>query len=276
MAKRLDEVVQVLEGLWPLAGAEEWDEPGLVVGRADQEVSRIWLMVDATSESVNEAVDSGCDLIVAHHPLLLRGVTTVAESTAKGRVLSTLIRKGCALYSAHTNADVVPTGTSARIADLLGLVGPTPIVPATTAGHGLGRVGDLPSAMTLYDLASKLGEILPHTAVGPLVAGGPGREVTRVAVCAGAGDSLLGEPAVRGSDVYITSDLRHHPASEFLEQSGQETGPALINISHFAAEWLWLDVAAEELRRALGLEVTVSDVSTDPWTFQIQQLGKNL
>jgi putative NIF3 family GTP cyclohydrolase 1 type 2 len=125
----------------------------------------------------------------------------------------------------------------------------------------------------LYELAVRIGELIPQTALGPLVAGDPTRSVSRVALCAGAGDSLLSEPAVLASDVYITSDLRHHPASEFIEHGVLNQGPALINISHFAAEWLWLDVAAEQLRSTLGVSVVVSDLNTDPWNFQVQRVG---
>lgn len=274
MTTTLRDVLQVVENLWPEAGAEKWDEPGLVVGGLDHEVTKICLVVDVTSKSVTEALEGGADLIIAHHPLLLRGVTTVAESTAKGSLVSALIRSGCALYSAHTNADVVPTGTSARLAELLGIGKTEPIVSSHSPGHGIGRVGDLASPMSLYELASRLSAVIPQTAVGPVVAGDASRHVSRVAVCAGAGDSLLSEPAVLSSDVFITSDLRHHPASEFLELSEVSEGPALISISHFAAEWVWLDTAAEELRKALSVDVVVSDVSTDPWTFQIQQVGE--
>jgi len=274
MGKRtLSEVLEVVDRLWPAAGAEEWDTPGLVVGSLDQEISSIHLVVDVTPGSVQEALDQGADMIIAHHPLLLKGVTTVAESTYKGHIVATLIRGQCALYSAHTNADVVPRGTSSRLAELVGLTTHTPIVPGATPDSGLGRVGTLPTPQTLYELAVTLGEFLPQTAVGPAVSGDPEQSVSRVSVCAGAGDSLLGEEPVRSSDVYITSDLRHHPASEFREQGLLHGGPALINISHFAAEWLWLDVAAEQLHQELGLEVVVSDLNTDPWTFQVQRVG---
>jgi dinuclear metal center YbgI/SA1388 family protein len=269
----LQQVLQVIEELWPVAGAEEWDSPGLVVGSADQTISSIHLVVDVTRESVAEALSAGADLIVAHHPLLLRGVTTLAESTYKGSIVSALIRGNAALYSAHTNADVVPTGTSAVLADLLGLTDSTPITQGGGPGHGLGRVGNLATPLSLYELAVRCGELLPQTAVGPVVAGDPERMITRVAVCAGAGDSMLQDPSVMASDVFITSDVRHHPASEFLEQGSLNGGPALINISHFAAEWLWLEVAAQELRAKLGVTVVVSDLNTDPWTFQIQRVG---
>lgn len=275
MAKpTLESVLTQIATLWPESGAQEWDSPGLVVGSANQVIESIHLVVDVTPESIAEARDAGASLIIAHHPLLLRGVTTVAESTYKGHVVAELIRAGMALYSAHTNADVVPTGTSSRLADLIGLVAQEPLVPGSQPGHGLGRVGSLPAEMSLYELAVALGEVLPQTAVGPVVAGEPDARITRVAVCAGAGDSLLQEPAVMASDVYITSDLRHHPASEFREHAKPVGGPSLINISHFAAEWLWLDVAADELRALLGVEVTVSDLNTDPWTFQVQRVGE--
>ncbi|MGA0210807.1 MAG: Nif3-like dinuclear metal center hexameric protein [Pontimonas sp.] len=271
--KPLSEVVDILESLWPSSGAEEWDAPGLVVGSPDHMVSSVHLMVDATLDSIAEAVQDGADLIVAHHPLLLRGVTTVAESTYKGRVIADLIRGGVALYAAHTNADVVPTGTSAQLANLLELTDQVTLTESVTPGHGLGRVGTLPSPMSLYELAVKVGEFLPQTAVGPVVAGDAESMVSRVSVCAGAGDSLLDNPAVLSSDVYITSDLRHHPASEAREQAALVGGPSLINISHFAAEWLWLDQAAAELAKATGLSVTVSDVNTDPWSFQVHRVG---
>jgi dinuclear metal center YbgI/SA1388 family protein len=237
-------------------------------------IESIHLVVDVTPDTIAEAREAGAHLIISHHPLLLKGVTSVAESTYKGHAVAELIRAGIALYSAHTNADVVPTGTSSRLADLMGVVDHEPLVPGSQLGHGLGRVGSLPTEMSLYELAVALGEVLPQTAVGPVIAGEPDARVTRVAVCAGAGDSLLQEPAVLGSDVYITSDLRHHPASEFREHAKLFGGPSLITISHFAAEWLWLDAAAEELRALLGIEVTVSDLNTDPWTFQIQRVGE--
>jgi len=275
MAKpTLESVLAQVDTLWPESGAEEWDSPGLVVGSSQQPIASIHLVVDATPETIAEAREVGADLIIAHHPLLLRGVTSVAESTYKGHVVAELIRAGIELYSAHTNADVVPTGTSSRLADLIGVVGHEPVVPGSRPGHGLGRVGSLPEDMSLYELAVVLGEVLPQTAVGPVIAGEPDARVTRVAVCAGAGDSLLQEPAVLDSDVYITSDLRHHPASEFREHAKLFGGPSLITISHFAAEWLWLDGAAEELRSMLGVGVTVSELNTDPWTFQVHRVGE--
>jgi putative NIF3 family GTP cyclohydrolase 1 type 2 len=147
-----------------------------------------------------------------------------------------------------------------------------PITAGTTPDRGIGRVGRLAEPTTLGRLARQLGELLPATAGGIRVSGEYDRVVSTVALCGGAGDSLLREPAVLGSDVYITSDLRHHPASESRENARVAGGPALIDVSHWASEWLWLTVAAEQLREALpDLDVTVSDLRTDPWDFVVVQ-----
>jgi len=267
------EVNRVIETLWPLSGAEPWDAPGLLAGDPSATVERVHLAVDAVLDTVDEAIDAKADLLLVHHPLLLRGVTTVAEDRYKGAALSRLIRAGVALVAAHTNADVVETGTSAVIASRLGLVDVTPIVPSRDVPtRGIGRSGALASPLTLGKLAALLGEILPPTAGGIRVSGDFDQVVTTVALCGGAGDSLLSETAVQDADVYVTSDLRHHPASEARENARVGAGPALIDVSHWASEWLWLDTAAEELRKALpALTVTVSDLRTDPWDFVVVQ-----
>lgn len=268
----LAEVVGVTHELWPLAGAEEWDAPGLVVGETAAEVKRVLLVVDAVAATIAEAVESDIDLVISHHPLLLKGITSVAEDRYKGSIIARLIRGNCALLAAHTNADVVQNGVSDVIAQALNLKNVCPIQAGADPSTGIGRVGELPAATTLGALARTLADLLPPTAPGIRVAGDYDQAVGTVALCGGAGDSLLSEPAVRASDVYITSDLRHHPASESREQSLLGSGPALIDVSHWASEWLWLETAAAQLRAALPeVEFVVSDLRTDPWDFVVVQ-----
>jgi len=273
MSHTVAEVNAVAETLWPLSGTESWDAPGLLAGDPAHPVSSIHLAVDAVADSVDEAVAAGADLLLVHHPLLLRGVTTVAEDRYKGALLAKLIRADCALIAAHTNADVVESGTSAVFAQKLGLLDVRPISPsADHLSRGIGRVGRLAQPTTLGTLARALGDILPTTAGGIRVSGEFDAPVSTIALCGGAGDSLLSDPAVLGADVYITSDLRHHPASEARENARVAGGPALIDVSHWASEWLWLDTAAAQLREHLpGVTVTVSDLRTDPWDFVVIQ-----
>jgi dinuclear metal center YbgI/SA1388 family protein len=138
---------------------------------------------------------------------------------------------------------------------------------ATPSRAGLGRVGELPRALTLREFATLVTEVLPATAGGVRVAGDPGRPVQTVAVCGGSGGSLLPAAAAAGADVLLTSDLRHHPVSE----AGEFGGPALCEVAHYASEWPWLPVAADLLHRDLSasVQVAVSASCTDPWTWHV-------
>ncbi len=135
-----------------------------------------------------------------------------------------------------------------------------------SSAAGTGRVGLL-ERTTLAEFASSVSRALPDTAHGVRVAGNPERSVRRVAVCGGAGDFLLDEVARSDADVYVTSDLRHHPASEFVERGG----PALVDVAHWAAEWTWLPVVAARVRETLGdsVDTRVSTINTDPWNLRL-------
>lgn len=266
------QLIAAAESLWPTSGAEDWDRPGLIVGSPDNQVSKVLLSVDVTSELIDDAIAGGYDLVISHHPYLLKGVTSLAEDSLKGSVLSKAIRANVAIYAAHTNADITRTGVSATLANAFGLTDIEPLV-ATGAGIGHGRVGNLVQPLTLVDFSRLVAKALPATAAGLKVAGNPDSLVTRVALCGGAGDSFISDALSSGADVYVTSDLRHHPTQDARE-SASATGSdlALIDISHWAAESLWLDVASKELENAVsGVKFEVSDLRTDPWDFAVTQ-----
>ncbi|MFF3253889.1 Nif3-like dinuclear metal center hexameric protein [Actinacidiphila glaucinigra] len=273
---KLSDVIAALEALWPPAWAEQWDAVGLVCGDPDAEVGRVLFAVDPVREVVDEAIATGADLLVTHHPLYLRGTTTVAATGFKGRVVHTLIRNGIALHVAHTNADRADPGVSDALAEAVGLRVTGPLVPdpADPAGRrGLGRIGELPEPMTLADFARRAAAGLPATATGLRVAGDPERQVRTVAVCGGSGDSLFDDVRRAGVDVYLTADLRHHPASE-ARQAGP---PALVDAAHWATEWPWCEQAARRLDEVSelhgwALRTYVSRAVTDPWTAHAQAL----
>lgn len=269
--RTLGDLRRTAERFWPEATAESWDRVGLVTGRAAAPLRRVLLAVDAVDATVEEALDWDADALLTHHPLLLRGINSIAEDTAKGSLLARLIRGECALLAAHTNADQPEGGVSDVIARRLGLADAQPIVPmASDPSAGIGRMGELPAPETLRAFAERVAGIMPVTVSGVRVAGDPERSVQRVALLGGAGDSLLDHPLVRGADVYLTSDLRHHPAQESLEQSAVAGGPALVDVAHWASESLWLEGAAERLAAELpGVEFRVSARRTDPWAFSV-------
>ncbi|HEX4689012.1 MAG TPA: Nif3-like dinuclear metal center hexameric protein [Nocardioides sp.] len=373
LAPTLAEVVDLVHGWYPPGTADDWDAVGLAAGDPDAPVRRILLAVDPVLATAQEAAGWEADLLITHHPLFLRGVHGVAETTPKGRTLATLTRAGCGLLTAHTNADHADPGVSDALARALGLRDVRPVRPtgealdklvvfapvgdadavrsalaAAGAGHvgdydtvsyttsgegrfrpleganptvgrvgeleltdelrieavlprrrrtdvvravlaahsyeevaydiieladpgtaraGMGRVGDVDET-TLGVYAEKVAASLPPTARGVLIGGDHDRVVRRVAVCGGAGDFLLADAMAANADVYVTSDLRHHVAGEFLEQGG----PSLLDVSHWAAEWTWLPELAERLGEALAdqapgdtVEIRVSTICTDVW-----------
>lgn len=368
MSVPLSEVIGVLDAAYPPELAHDWDSVGLVCGDPDEPVTSVTIAVDATDAVAAEVPGGG--LLLAHHPLLLRGVDTVAASTAKGALLHRLIRTGRSLFTAHTNADSATPGVSDALADTLGLVveevlspapsgpdldkwvvfvpadhaaalrdslfaagagqigdysccswstsgtgqflpheGATPtigavgtveqvtedrieviaparlrarVLAALRAGHpyeepafdvfalaplpadvGIGRICSLPEPESLSAFVARVSGTLPSTTWGVRAAGDADAVVSRVAVCGGAGDSLLGTVARAGVQAYVTADLRHHPADEH----GRVSDVALIDVAHWASEYPWCHQAAALLSGHFGtdLPVRVSSVRTDPW-----------
>lgn len=252
-------VVDQLERWFPPALAEPWDAVGLLTGRRSQEVRRMVLAVDPTIDVLRWALDAEAQMLFVHHPLYLRGTTNVDGDSAKGDVVQTAIERGLAVYVAHTNADIARPGVSDALIEAFGVTAATPIrAHHVSPDLGIGRVGDLATPTTLGEFAARVAWALPATHAGIRWAGDADRPVRRVAVCGGAGDDLL--PEIR-ADVYVTSDLRHHVASEYLATNGA----ALIDIPHAASEWVWLTPLRQRLLDA-GIDALVCPMITDPWT----------
>jgi dinuclear metal center YbgI/SA1388 family protein len=371
MSVRLSDVIDVLDEAYPPALAQDWDSVGLVCGDPDDDVDSVTVAVDATAAVVDEVPERG--LLLAHHPLLLRGVDTVGAHTAKGALLHRMIRNGRALFTAHTNADAAKPGVSDALAEALGLTVEEVLAPAVAApdtdkwvvyvpaenaeavreamfaagaGHigdyshcswsvsgtgqflahegtnptigevgsvervtedrveiiaparlrarvlsalrkahpyeepafdifalapvptdvGLGRIGTLSPPLPLAGFVERVRDALPRTSWGIRASGEDDTVVSRVAVCGGAGDSLLDVVAAAGVDAYVTADLRHHPADEHRRRCDV----ALIDVAHWASEYPWCTQAAELLRGHFGdsLPVRVSAIRTDPWNIE--------
>ena len=271
-------VVAALERLYPLDTALSWDRVGLVTGDLDQPVSLVYFAVDPTLGVIDEARAAGAELLLTHHPLLLRGVHSVATTSAKGASVTSLIVNDMALYVAHTNADVASPGVCDALASACALVDVEPL--EVVGGTGLGRVGSLVRPQTLRDFVQHLDTVLPQAAGGIRVAGAADALVSRVAVVGGAGDDMFDAVRASGADVYVTADLRHHPALEAREEARGGT-PYLVDAGHWATEWLWLESARSELLRELGergssLDTHICSLRTDPWDFVIGAGGSDI
>lgn len=264
----LADVMDVMEESFPHTLAQSWDSVGLICGDPEQPVRTILCALDPVAATVSEALDLGADLLLTHHPLYLRGTSTVGAHTPKGALIHQLIKANCALFNAHTNGDSAAEGTAVVLAELLGLDDIQPVEPDEKDPQlGLGRYGRLPRPCAAGELAQHLADILPGTARGVALGGDAQRMIETVAVCPGAGDSSLDRVRELGVDAMVTSDLRHHPASEALAHRG---APVLLETAHFATESPWMARTAEVLRREArernaDLTVHVSHLNTDPW-----------
>ena len=267
----LGEVLEVVERLYPPGTAQSWDRVGLVTGDPRQPVRRVHLAVDPTLAVIEEARELGADLLLTHHPLLLRGVHSVATTSAKGASVTHLVVGDVALYVAHTNADVAADGVCEALAEACGLAATQALTESE--GQPMGRVGDLEEPLALRAFVERLEARLPRAAGGIRVAGPPDAVVRRVAVLGGAGDDLFDAVRASAADVYVTADLRHHPALEAREEARGGI-PYLVDAGHWASEQVWLARAERALRAALGeratrVEIHISTVRTDPWTFVV-------
>ena len=264
----LSEILGRFQGFWPAESADEWDRVGLIVGDPATEVKKVLVSVDLTEAVIEEAQANGCQLILTHHPALLKGVSYLAETELKGRLVAMLNRAKISNFTAHTNADVQSDGASSVMAKRFGLLSLEPMV-AVPGSFGHGVLGALPKPMTLREFASVVSGNLPNVARKIAFAGDPLKVVSKVAVCSGAGDSFLPIVIESDADVYVTSDLRHHPTLDAVSAPRGNGKLSLVDVSHFAAESLWVESACERLKTISGLEVLASVVVTDPWTEEV-------
>jgi len=258
----LAEVVDLLYRRYDPALAAPWDSVGLTVGDPTAPVRKVFFALDPVAATVDEAIANKADLLITHHPLFLKPVHGVPATTWKGALAHRLIKADCALFTAHTNADRSNPGVNDALAAALGLETTGPLTQ-----EGFGRIGRLSGPVTVREFAAKVSNCLPIGAAGIRVAGDPDRLIETVAICGGAGDDLFDQVRASGVDVYLTSDLRHHPISEAVEAGS----PALIDAGHFATEWPWVEQAAKFLVSDLAVigasvEVEVSRINTDAWS----------
>lgn len=258
-------IIQLLDAAYPAHLAQDWDVNGLTLGSSDQTVERIFFTVDITKETVYEALNYQADLIISHHPLLLHPVSLLPFENSKGEIISNLIKAEIALFNAHTNADAAAGGVNDALAEAIGL---REVAPFNSSQ--IGRIGKLSKPVNLETFVNEVKNSLLKTHSPILVSGNLSQKIERVAICSGAGDSLLAEVRNLKVDAYLTSDLRHHPAQDNKELKG----PALVSISHWASEWPWLAKCEKYLQKELDakgfkVETKISQLNTDPWDYAL-------
>lgn len=203
---------------------EEWDNDGLMCSSdASSEVRRVLCTLDVTEEIVDYAIDQCFDLIISHHPLIFRPISSVTEDNPTARKLIKLIESGISVFSFHTRADKVSGGVNDRLCDLLGMYDTEPF------GEGLlGRVGEIDEEMSLEDFAYKVKFAIGADAVK--YADGY-NSVRRVAVVGGDGKDFIKSAISAGADTFLSGRLGYNVMEE-----ASELGINLIEAGHFYTE----------------------------------------
>lgn len=243
---KIRDVAAAIEEFAPLGLQESYDNAGLAVGRPDDEVHKALLAVDVTEEVVEEASAEGCDMIITHHPVIFHPLKRLNSASYTERCVEEAVRRRIALYAAHTNLDSTPGGMSWRVGRMLGLEDMSVLEPSPAGGGaGFGVVGTLPSAQASVEF---MRGVMERFGVRALRHGDIVRDrVRRVAVCTGAGGSLIDEAHAAGADIYLTADLRYN---DFMRHEGRMI---LADMGHFESEYCAIEILFDILSKKLPI-----------------------
>lgn len=209
----------------------DFDNVGLLVGDACQRVSRVLVALDITSQVIDEAEETGAQLIVSHHPVIFHKLSGVTWDDPVGRLVMRLVRGEISAICMHTNLDVARGGVNDALADALGLQSCTLLASEGVDGgveYGIGRVGELPRAESVRAFLMRVREALGANGLRYVPAE---RDVKRVAVGGGACGSYLEAACAAGCDAFVTADVKH---DRFL--TARDLGITLIDAGHFSTE----------------------------------------
>ncbi len=222
----VQKVLACMEKFAPYALAESWDNCGLLAGDPQHPVTRVLCALDVTEAVVQEAIDTQAQVIVAHHPLIFTSVSRITTEQPVGRILRRVIANDIAVICMHTNADCAQGGVNDALAQALKLQN---IINMEAGENGaLGRVGDLPYAMTQRDFAQYVKMQL--CAGGVRFAQG-NREVRRVAVSGGACGKMMDFAIGKGADAFVIGDCSYD-----IMQRAEALGLTLVDAGHFPTE----------------------------------------
>ena len=252
------QVLDALEQYAPLPLQDGFDNAGLQIGLTEeQEVTGALLCLDVTEAVIDEAERMGCNLIVAHHPLLFHGLKSITGKSYVERCVIKAIQKGIGIYAAHTNLDNAEGGVNYRIAERIGLTSLSFLDAKPGLSAGAGVVGELPTAEDERDFLMRLKDLfgiqcIRHNRLC-------GRKIRRVALCGGAGGFLLSQAIAQGADAFLTGEMRYH------DYFGHEGDLLIAEMGHYESEQYTVEIFAEVLgQRFPELKIVKTSHNTNP------------
>lgn len=236
---KVRDITSAIEEFAPLSIQENWDNSGLIVGSQDDEVHQILFGFDCTTELIDEAVECGADMVVAHHPLIFKGIKRLDPADPAALAVIKAVRAGVAVYAAHTTADKVISGVSGAMAARLGLEN-VQILDEDGEGTGFGTIGNFPSPMSAEEAVAYVKEkfSLKVARCSRLIDG----PVSKVAMCGGSGSSLIGAAVKAGAQLFITGDVSYHnffTVNDFM----------IMDVGHFESEVDIVDILFSLIRK---------------------------
>ena len=248
------EIVQVIEAAYPREAALDFDNVGLLAGRTEKEVERVYIALDATDAVIDRAIEAGADMLITHHPLIFSPLKKVTDEDFVSRRVVKLIQNDISYYAMHTNYDVL--GMAELAEKILG-IRDSEVLDITMEKdgkqEGIGRIGELEKPMTLEECCVYVKHKLN---LGSLkVFGDMQAEVSRLAISPGSGKTAIAAAIAKGADVLVTGDIGHHDGLDAVEQ-----GLAVIDAGHYGTEYIFIG----DMRRFLEDKLPVLDVITTP------------
>ena len=257
---KIKQVASFLESFAPLEYQESYDNSGLIIGDANSEVKGALITLDCTEDIIDEAMETGCNLVIAHHPIIFSGLKKLNGSNYIERTVIKAIKNDIAIYAIHTNLDNMHNGVSAKIAEKLELKNCKVLLPKedlNTNKVGLGIIGELNVTVNVQVFLENLKmnmqtDCVRHT---PLVK----QQVKTIAVCGGSGSFLLQNAIDAKADVFITADFKYH---EFFDA---ENKIVIADIGHYESEQFTKDLIYDLLvKNFTKFAVRLSKVNTNP------------
>jgi dinuclear metal center YbgI/SA1388 family protein len=253
---KIKEVIAALEQFAPLPLQEDYDNAGLQLGLTEAEVSGALLCLDVTEETVAEAVEKGCNLVVSHHPLLFRGLKQIVDADSVQRTVKMAIKNDVTIVSMHTNLDNAVGGVNWKIAERLGLEVRDTRCEMRGEKCGL-YVGTFAKPLSANDFISLLKTRMEAQCVmtNELLK----REIRKVAICGGAGSFMLDDAIAQGADAFVTGEMHYH------EYFGHDQEIQIAVIGHYESEHFTNELFREIIERECkGVRCVMADSQKNP------------
>ncbi len=250
-------IIEMIEATYPKNMALDWDNVGLLVGRSEKEVQKIYVALDATEAAIEKAIVCGADMLITHHPMIFAPIKKITDEDFIARRIIKLLQNDISYYAVHTNYDVL--GMADLSGEILGLQASEPLEITRTLEDGkttigIGKVGAFAEEITVRECCERVKSTfaLPNVKVF----GNLEQRVKRVAISPGSGKHMTEFAIEKGADVIVTGDIDHHEGIDAVAQ-----GLAVIDAGHYGLEHIFMtDISSYLTENIAGIQVVCAEI----------------